>query len=94
MRINKKEIIETEIPDRLQCDVCQDWYFYKDPYDMFRIEEFTRINFIGGFSSVFGDGNKIELDICDICLSKLLGNHIYINGKLNQNEQNQGIPIK
>lgn len=34
---------------------------------------------VGGFNSVFGDGNEISIDICQHCFKRLLGDYITIN---------------
>lgn len=36
-------------------------------------EEVFVINEVGGFSSVFGDGNLISIDICQHCFKKAFG---------------------
>jgi hypothetical protein len=35
--------------------------------------EFTSIEYKAGYGSVFGDGNKVEVDLCQHCLKELLG---------------------
>ena len=35
--------------------------------------EFTRIQFRAGYGSVFGDGNEIQVDLCQHCLKDTLG---------------------
>jgi len=38
----------------------------------------TQIRFRAGYASLFGDGNKIEGDLCDRCLYELLGPYLRI----------------
>jgi len=40
--------------------------------DLFEIQEMHHIDFVGGYGSVFGDGNHIELDLCQQCLYNML----------------------
>jgi hypothetical protein len=35
-------------------------------------EEFVSIDRVGGYSSIFGDGNRISVDICQHCLKEVL----------------------
>ncbi len=35
--------------------------------------EFTSIEYKAGYGSVFGDGNKVEVDLCQHCVKELLG---------------------
>ena len=35
--------------------------------------EFTSIDYRGGYSSIFGDGCEISIDICQHCLKETLG---------------------
>ena len=61
---NKLESIK--IPISVVCDKCGTEYNFKD--DWMETQEFTHINDIGGYGSVFGDGNSIRFDICQYCL--------------------------
>jgi hypothetical protein len=36
-------------------------------------QEMTSIGFNAGYASIFGDGNRIEVDLCEPCLRDLLG---------------------
>ena len=35
--------------------------------------EYTSVDFVGGYGSVFGDGAKVEVDLCQHCLQATLG---------------------
>jgi len=37
------------------------------------LQESLSIKFTGGYSSVFGDGNNIEVDVCQNCLKDMIG---------------------
>jgi hypothetical protein len=41
--------------------------------DDFEVQEFVSIDFVGGYQSIFGDGNHVALDICQYCLKDKLG---------------------
>lgn len=61
---------------KLFCDICN-----KDYSDsLYEKQEFTNIVFVGGYGSVFGDMDKIEIDICQHCLKEKLGKWIRVNG--------------
>jgi len=57
------------------CDVCRTRYsanYYVET------QEFIHIKAMCGYGSVFGDGNTIQLDICQHCLKEKLGEYIRI----------------
>ena len=55
------------------CDRC--WIEHTDTFE---IEEFLYLDFIGGYGSIFGDGSKVECDLCQNCVKELLGKHLKI----------------
>lgn len=59
--------------DCLICDRC------KTPYTC-RVEmgEFLCIDTQAGYASVFGDGNQVQLDLCQYCQMEVLGDWIRI----------------
>ena len=67
MKFYTKETIEIDKPYSIVCDMCKTEYT-----DEMELQEFHFINFTGGYGSVFGDGNKIEIDICQHCLKGLI----------------------
>ena len=73
----KKETVEEEFPVGMTCDVCKREFDCKK--DHLEVQEFHHINIEGGYGSIFGDGAKIECDICQHCLKKILGEYIRIN---------------
>lgn len=67
----KLYLTETKQVERITawiCDKCQERY--DDPFEM---QEFHHIDFVGGYGSVFGDGNQVLCDLCQDCLKELLG---------------------
>jgi hypothetical protein len=73
---------KVKITDTITCDVCGKKYFERkedgnaNHDDAIEIQEFHCIDFVGGYGSVFGDGNRIKCDICQHCLKKLLGEYL------------------
>lgn len=58
-----KEIVVLKI-----CDWCDKEVTKKDVIDW---QEFIHINEVGGYGSVFGDGEQIKLDICQDCFYEI-----------------------
>lgn len=58
------------------CDRCSKQMSDDDPRDGYTNR--TQIRFRAGYCSLFGDGNKIEGDLCDRCLYELLGPYLRI----------------
>lgn len=55
------------------CDCCGKEY----PDKMDR-QEFVNLDFIGGYGSVFGDMNRVQLDLCQTCFKEKLGEYIRV----------------
>ncbi|TAN07152.1 MAG: hypothetical protein EPN36_02825 [Rhodanobacteraceae bacterium] len=58
------------------CDRCGKRMSDDLPYEGYNNR--TQIRFRAGYASLFGDGNKIEGDLCDKCLHDLLGAYLRI----------------
>ena len=58
------------------CDRCGKRMSDDEPYEGYNNR--TQIRFRAGYASLFGDGNKIEGDLCDKCLHDLLGPYLRI----------------
>ena len=56
------------------CDICGK---ETNKYDL---QEWIRLDFVGGFYSILGDGDRFECDICQECTKELLGKYFKING--------------
>lgn len=58
----------------ITCDKCHKVYSVEDDEKECRLEiqEFHRIDFVGGYSSVFGDETKVQCDICQHCLHEMI----------------------
>ena len=61
----------------IQCDVCKRIFINNlDSTDYYAINDFFSIEKDCGYGSIFGDGNKISLDVCGNCTKELLGKYI------------------
>lgn len=58
----------------ITCDKCRKVYSVEDDEKDCRLEiqEFHRIHFTGGYSSVFGDGTRVDCDLCQHCLHEMI----------------------
>ena len=71
MRKTEKEIIERTRCVSIICDCCK-----KEFDNDMDLQEFLSHYNTGGYSSVFGDGVVMSLDLCQDCVKKLLGEFI------------------
>ena len=65
--LNTEEKLQTVVTG-FACDRCSK---HVDVDDLDH-QEGHHIDFVGGFSSVFGDGAKVECDLCQECLHELI----------------------
>lgn len=70
--------VVTQVLDSITCDVCGKTYLVTSQKDSLEIEEFSHINFTGGYASVFGDSNNIVCDICQHCLRSMIEKYCYL----------------
>ncbi len=75
---------EFEVPESVICDICKKEFTYEK--DEMEIQEFVHIRYIGGYGAVFGDGNLVELDICQHCLKEQFNQFVRINNGVDCNE--------
>ncbi len=71
---HKNKKIEVDDLCGITCDVCKTKY--EDPVGM---GAFFHLQKTFGYGSIFGDGNKIECDVCELCLKEVLGQYLRIN---------------
>jgi hypothetical protein len=66
--MKKYKEIETieKILDSVICDKCK-----KEVFDEMELDEFICVEHFGGYNSIFGDGNRIQLDLCQHCLKEI-----------------------
>ena len=60
----------------VKCDRCGTAMSEDDPRGGYGNR--TQIRFRAGYASLFGDGNRVEGDLCDKCLYELLGRYLRI----------------
>lgn len=70
--------IEVKTETSLTCDKCGKQYGSEDTFER---QEAYSFRFTGGYSSVFGDGNKISCDLCQHCLKELIGEFCTVNSE-------------
>ena len=61
----------------MKCCVCEKVY---NEDDVFELQEFLHIAFIGGYGSVFGDMSRVEGSVCQHCLKDKLGECLSVGG--------------
>ena len=71
------KIITQEIPVQCAfvCDCCGRRFTNSD---IIESQESWHLESVGGFGSVFGDGAHLEVDLCQGCVKKLLGEFIRV----------------
>ena len=68
-KINTYEAVYHEKITSITCDICGKEYSKEK--DIYECQEFIHIYENCGYGSIFGDGDSIELDICQHCFKKL-----------------------
>lgn len=63
------ETVKTQRPSTIACDKCG----RSDDVDGMEGQEFLRHSDGAGYGSVFGDGSRVELDLCQHCVKEVLG---------------------
>ena len=63
----KPQLVETVTG--FTCDRCGKQVFNDDVFDA---QEAHHVDFVGGYGSVFGDGARVECDLCQSCLKHVL----------------------
>jgi acetyl-CoA carboxylase beta subunit len=61
-----------------------DMYTKKQVEAIYEIQEFVNININAGYGSVFEDGSKYEVNICQHCFKEKLGQYIRKVGSENE----------
>jgi hypothetical protein len=74
--ITKEAKVEEREVASIQCDRCKKDYDNTKDWD--ETQEFHHIYFTGGYGSVFGDGCKVECNICQHCLKRFIEKHCRI----------------
>jgi antitoxin CcdA len=71
----REELVTIKCGVSYTCDRCKKVYEMDTCQE---IQEFLHINFVGGYSSVFGDEATVSADICQHCLKELIGSFCII----------------
>lgn len=72
MHTTKNVTVETI--SHIICDRCG---ATADVEDM-EAQEYLKVDFCGGYTSVFGDGSKVQLDLCQNCVKDTLGDFLRV----------------
>ena len=67
MQLNTIETVS--VVHQIRCDRCGKQAQRGEP----GFAEMRSIGFDAGYGSIFGDGNRVDLDLCDPCLRETLG---------------------
>jgi hypothetical protein len=51
------------------CDRCA----RQASHDDLEFQEFISIDYVAGYGAVFGDGSRVQLDLCQSCVQQVLG---------------------
>ncbi len=76
MKITRTEEKPVEKVIGIVCDKCKKEYYYENNLET---DEFVFLSFTGGYSSIFGDGKKVEVDICQHCLKEITKDFIRVS---------------
>lgn len=66
----------TRFVHKIECDKCKKQF---DERDFINWQECVSINNTGGYGSVFGDGARIRLDLCQDCFKELCGEYVVVD---------------
>ena len=61
-----------------ECDKCHKKFDTNNTNDICEMQEFLHFRNTGGYGSIFGDGAKIELDLCQHCVKEVLGLYLRV----------------
>ncbi|UUZ73249.1 hypothetical protein LP415_08045 [Polaromonas sp. P1(28)-8] len=71
-----KGIEAVSVVHQIRCDRCDREALRGEP----GFAEMTSIGFDAGYDSIFGDGNRVEIDLCETCLRATLGTWLRVRG--------------
>jgi len=72
MRLTKRKLEEVSFLDKIICDFCKKEYSIDVSNDIYEIQEFVSVYRTGGYGSIFGDGDELQVDICQHCFKKII----------------------
>lgn len=73
-----KVTTKVEKIERVICDRCNKEWTYDDIIEW---QESYRIQFTGGYGSLFGDESKVTCDLCQGCLYDLIKIFCFVDGE-------------
>jgi len=88
MKTYKRKSVQ--VVKSITCDRCKKEALYED----MEFQEFTSIEYRGGYNSVFGDGCEIKLDLCQHCVKETLGQWLKIEESVYLPEDSSLIALK
>jgi hypothetical protein len=80
-----KGIEAVSVVHQIRCDRCGKEARRGEP----GFAEMTSIGFDAGYDSIFGDGNRVEIDLCEHCLREALGTWLRVNSPSNISQMSQ-----
>lgn len=81
-----KGIEPVSVVNQIRCDRC-DKEVHRTGSDF---EQMTSIGFDAGYGSIFGDGNRVEIDLCEPCLRATLGTWLRVRSPWSIDQMPQG----
>ena len=75
MRTGKVQLVSKYVEDGFICSVCKTKY---DSDNFFEGQEALHWTQSCGYGSIFGDGNILNLDMCQTCVSRILGVYLEV----------------
>lgn len=70
-----KDVRPETFVKQICCDHCGRQAELGDP----EFHEFVSVDLKAGYASIFGDGNDVQIDLCQHCLKTLLGPWLRVN---------------
>ena len=84
MREYVNQTIAQQVCTAITCDRCGKRIASDNSVEW---HEAFRIEFMAGYGSVFGDGNRVECDLCQTCLQTLIGKLAHVTSEDERQEQ-------
>ncbi|TIC78485.1 hypothetical protein [Crenobacter intestini] len=97
MRIFQRIQREVTVLTQCRCDRCG-LPLAGEGADVFEAQEALHVDFVGGYGSVFGDGDRVCGDFCQACVQAVLGEWLRVSApedggpKLAQNATQRSKP--
>jgi hypothetical protein len=89
MRIYKEVPTTTQELQSVTCDRCASVYT-----SIWELQEFFHYSTSAGYGSILGDGNDLEMDLCQHCVKEILGQYIRVIGNVFYGAFEKEIPFQ